>query len=132
MKILIVEDEAMVALSLKLLLQMHGHEIIGMSDDVASSIAAADANLPDLAFVDIQLARGASGLDVAAELRKRGIICIFLTGNPPRPRPDLALGCIPKPYTDEALAGAVAAAKAVIDGEAAPIAPLGLELYSET
>lgn len=130
MKILIVEDEAMVALSLKFLLETHGQQVVGTADDVSTAVAAADANRPQLAFVDIQLAHGASGLDVAAELKSRGIICVFLTGNPPDiPLPELALGCLPKPYSDDALIAAVCVAEAVTQGKKLPTPPPGLELY---
>ena len=130
MKILIVEDEAMVAMSLQFLLQVEGHHVVGTADDVASAVAAAEADRPDLAFVDIQLAQGASGFTVAEELRKLNIVCIFLTGNPPpRPMPELALGCLAKPYSDPALTAAIGVAQAVIEGAKPPPPPPGLELY---
>lgn len=130
MKILLVEDEYFVATSLKFLLATMGYEVVGIADDVASAINEAERTQPQLAFVDIQLAQGDSGLDAAAELQKRGVICIFLTGNPPGgPRPDLALGCLPKPFSDVGLAGAVKIAEAVINGLPLPQPPFGLELY---
>lgn len=130
MKILIVEDEFMVAKSLQLLLETMGQEVVGIADDKVSAIEYAERTSPQLAFVDIHLARGASGLDGAAELQKCGVICIFLTGNPPGgPRPDLALGCLPKPYSDAALAGAIKVADAVVNGLPLPEVPPDLELY---
>lgn len=131
MKILIVEDEFYVAMSLKLLLEVMGHEVVGVADDVTTAVDNLEPTLPQLAFIDIQLAHGASGLEAAAELRKRGVICIFLTGNPPeRQRPDLALGCLSKPYTDKTLAGAISVAEAIIQGTPLPAAPPDLELYA--
>ena len=130
MKILIIEDEYLVARSLTLLLQTMGYEVAGVADDVASAIKEAERTQPQLAFVDIQLAQVDSGLDAAAELQKRGVICIFLTGNPPAgPRPDIALGCLPKPFSDVALAGAIKIAEAFIEGAPLPQPPFGLELY---
>ena len=130
MKILIVEDEYLVATSLKFLLETMGCNVVGVADDVVSAVNEAERTHPQLAFVDIQLAQGDSGLDAAAELQKRGVICIFLTGNPPGgPRPDLALGCLPKPFSDAALAAAIKIAEAVIEGSPLPKAPRDLELY---
>lgn len=130
MKILIVEDDYLVATSLKFVLQTMGYNIVGVADNVASAINDAERTYPQLAFVDMQLAQGDSGLDAAAELQKRGVICIFVTGNPPRiPRPDIALGCLPKPFSDAALAAAIKIAEAVIEGSPLPKAPLDLELY---
>jgi CheY-like chemotaxis protein len=121
MKILIVEDEPLVALSLAFLLRVDGHEVPEPANDLESAVASADADKPDLAFVDIQLARGASGYDVAAALAGRGIACFFLTGNiPGGPCPELALGCIPKPHTDEALGTAIAIADAHLSGRPRP------------
>ena len=130
MKILIVEDDYLVATSLKFVLETMGYNVVGVADDIASAVNEAVRTHPQLAFVDIQLAQGDSGLDAAAELQKRGVICIFLTGNPPGgPRPDLALGCLPKPFSDVALAAAIKIAEAVIEGSPLPKAPLDLELY---
>ena len=130
MKILLVEDEYLVARSIKFLLETMGYEVVGIADDVASATSEAERTRPQLAFVDIQLAQGDSGLDAAAELRKRGVVCIFLTGNPPGgPRPDLALGCLPKPFSDAGLAGAIKIAEAVIQGLPLPKPPPELELY---
>ena len=130
MKILLVEDEYFVARSIKILLETMGYEVVGIADDVASAVAEAEQTGPQLAFVDIQLAQGGSGLDAAAELQKRGGICIFLTGNPPgESRPDLALGCLPKPFSNVGLAGAIKIAKAVIERSPLPKPPPELDLY---
>jgi response regulator of citrate/malate metabolism len=80
-KILIVEDEFMVAMTLKALIHRLGYEVVGIADDVASAKDQAEQTGPQLALVDIQLARGSSGIDVASELTKLGVVCIFMTGN---------------------------------------------------
>lgn len=130
MKILIVEDEFMVAMTLRALLKKQGHDVVGIADDVVSAVNEAERTQPQLAFVDIHLAKGESGLDAAAELQKSGVICIFLTSNPPNgPRPDVALGCLPKPFSDKSLAATVKIAEAVIEGLPLPVAPPDLQLY---
>jgi len=121
MKILIVEDEPLVAMSLAFLLRIDGHDVPAPADDLASALASAEAVKPDLALVDIQLARGVSGYDVAAALSDRGIACFFLTGNiPGGPCPEIALGCLPKPHSDEALGTAIAIANAHLTGQPRP------------
>ena len=131
MKILIVEDEAFVAMSLKFLLEVEQHEVVGIAEDLETATAIADEAQPDLALVDLQLARGASGFDVAAELRKRDIPTLFATGNVPKePRPDLAIGCIPKPYSDDALFTALRAAENIARGRNFQMASHGgFQLY---
>jgi CheY-like chemotaxis protein len=132
MMILIVEDEYIVAKSLKFLLETMGHDVVGIADDIVSTVKVLEQTHPQLAFVDIQLANGSSGLDAAAVLQKSGVLCIFLTGNPPGgPRPDLALGCLPKPFSDTGLIGAIKIAEAVINGLPLPATPPDLELYRD-
>ena len=117
MRILIIDDEALVAMSLEFLLTAEGHVITGIADDVASAVDSAKDKPPDVALVDIQLARGSSGYEAASELRRRGVLCFFVTGNvPAEPRPELALGCIQKPYTEEALQAALRIAEARLGG----------------
>lgn len=121
MRVLIVEDEPLVAMSLAFLLRIAGHEVAEPASDLAAALAEADAAAPELALVDIQLARGESGYEVATALAARGVACFFLTGNiPGDPCPDLALGCIPKPHSDEALATALAIADARLKGVSPP------------
>jgi two-component system, response regulator PdtaR len=129
-KILIVEDEFMVAMTLKALIHRLGYEVVGIADDVASAKDQAEQTGPQLALVDIQLARGSSGIDVASELTKLGVVCIFMTGNAPDgPQPELAIGCLSKPFSDKVLAAALSIGKAVIGGEPIPEPPPGLQLY---
>ena len=131
MRVLIVEDEALVAMEIESMLSMAGHDPVGPADDLATAIAAADASKPDLALVDMQLARGCSGLDVAAALQARGVPVIFATGNCPREhRGDLALGCLQKPFSDQTLTAAISAAAAILSGARVPALPPSLHIYS--
>ncbi|EYD74340.1 Two-component response regulator [Rubellimicrobium mesophilum DSM 19309] len=131
LRILIVEDEALVALEIEGMLAMAGHEPVGQADDLPSALAAAESEKPDLALVDIQLAQGTSGLDVAAALKERGVPVLFATGNCPTERGrGLALGCLHKPISDRALAAAIETAGAVLRGTPLPAhIPSALHLY---
>lgn len=131
MRVLIVEDEALVAMEIEGMLGLAGHEAVGQADDLPSAIEAAEAAQPDLALVDIRLAHGASGLDVAAALKERGIPVLFATGNCPLDQGrDVALGCLHKPITDRTLAGALSAAEALLAGQQPPAVPPAMHLYS--
>ncbi len=130
MRVLIVEDQALVAMEIEGMLGLAGHEAIAQADDFRSAIAAVDAEQPDIALVDIQLAEGDSGLDVAVELKKRGIPVLFATGNCPAERGrELAIGCLHKPITDQTLAAALKAVSAVISGAQPPSLPSSIHLY---
>lgn len=131
MRVLIVEDEALVAMEIEGMLGLAGHEAVAQADDLPSAVAAAEAERPDLALVDIQLAEGTSGLDVAAALKARGVPVLFATGNCPDERgTGLALGCLHKPITDATLAAAVGTAEALLQGRPLPFRlPSALHLY---
>ncbi|MFC5567044.1 response regulator [Rubellimicrobium aerolatum] len=131
MRVMIVEDEALVALEIEGMLGLAGHEAVAQADDLPSAVAGAEAERPDLALVDIQLAQGTSGLDVAAALKARGVPVLFATGNCPTERgKGLALGCLHKPITDGSLAVALEAVEALLHGRPLPAhIPAALHLY---
>lgn len=130
LRVLIVEDEALVAMEIEAILDHAGHQPIAQADDVASAVAAAEAQKPDLALVDMQLAQGASGLEVAAELKERGVPVLFATGNCPREvGRGLGLGCLHKPLTEWSLTASLSVAEALLRGRQAPPAPSALHLY---
>jgi two-component system, response regulator PdtaR len=82
MKVLIVEDEALIAMHLELLVEDFGHQVCAIAVSTAEAIAEAAAHLPDVALMDIRLAGGSSGIDAAREIHARhGLRCIFLSAN---------------------------------------------------
>jgi len=79
-RILIVEDEALVALDIEDQLRRLGYDVVGTVDDAASAIAHAAASRPDLVLMDIHLRGDADGIDAALRLRAElGIAVVFLT-----------------------------------------------------
>ena len=101
LRILVVEDEALVAMELLGMLEDLGHQGEGPAPDLPSALAAADRGRPDLALVDIRLARGHSGLEVARAFFELDIPVMFVTGNCPLEQGrGIAIGCLHKPVTD--------------------------------
>jgi CheY-like chemotaxis protein len=131
-RILVVEDEALVALEIQSGLESVGHEIVGVAARTGAAGTLVRATRPDLALVDIRLARGDSGLDVAADFTRLGVACMFVTGNCPLDRGmGLAVGCLHKPFDEWQLVQAVAAAMAVVRGGGAPDRlPRGFHLFA--
>lgn len=111
LRILVVEDEILIALELEGLLQDYGHEVVGIAATSTSAMALAADLKPELAFVDIHLADGPTGVEVArrlaADLR---VAVLFMTANAKRIPPDFAgaLGVIAKPYTERGVQQALA------------------------
>ena len=136
MKILIVEDEELLAETLKQLVELDPlHEVTAIAHDLESAMAAVATNPPELALVDLQLANGTSGFSVAARLHELGIACLFSTGNAPGfPLPDLAIGCLRKPYEMDDLARALKEAEDILRGRQKvilrPRLPEQLQLYT--
>lgn len=133
---MIVEDEPLLAETLKQLIELNPlRTVTAIADDLPSALAAVDGQRPDLALVDLQLANATSGYSVAARLHDRGVACLFTTGKAPGfPLPDLALGCLRKPFQEEDLVRALTEAEDIIRGRQKltlkPKLPETLQIYS--
>lgn len=100
MNILIVEDEPAVATTLRNIIETDPqHRVTAVAVDLLSAIESVEKERPDLALIDFQLAGSSTGFSVADALNKRGVACLFSTATPPPFKmPELAWGCMPKPY----------------------------------
>jgi DNA-binding response OmpR family regulator len=101
-RILIVEDEMLVAMELECILEDLGHECVGIAPDVETATEHFEAPL-DLALVDLNLRDGLTGPQIAETLSQRGVPVIFITANPRQLGDGVSgtIGVITKP-TDEA------------------------------
>ncbi len=103
LRILVVEDEILIALELESLLQDLGHDVVGIAASSEDALALGRDLKPDLAFVDIHLADGPTGVDVARRLAsEHEVTVLFMTANAKRIPEDFAgaWGVIAKPYTE--------------------------------
>ena len=111
MRILIVEDEFLIALELESLLQDAGHDVVGIAASSEEALALGKELSPDIAFVDIHLADGPTGVEVARHLASQhDVIVLFMTANSKRIPEDFAgaRGVIAKPYTERGVKEALA------------------------
>ncbi len=135
LKILIVEDDVQLATTLKYLVEDNPrYRVVATADDLDSAVTAATEHLPDLALVDLRLAHGSTGFSVAVRMGDFDIPCFFITGRAPDfPMPDLALGCLMKPFTAEDIHRSLAAAEDLMRGREAlrPKMPVNLTLYDK-
>jgi two-component system, response regulator PdtaR len=82
MRVLIVEDEAIVALHLAILVAELGHEVCATAASAAGAIALATLHNPHVVLMDVRLADGSSGIDAARGLHaQQALRCIFLSAN---------------------------------------------------
>ncbi|MBE6496966.1 MAG: response regulator [Methanobrevibacter sp.] len=80
-KIIVVEDESIVALNLKYDLEDLGYEVIDTFDTATDAIEKSEELFPDLVLMDIQLKGDVDGIQAAKEISEMGIPVIFLTAN---------------------------------------------------
>lgn len=110
-RVLIVEDEALLAMDIEGVVRDAGHVAVGEAADLDDVRALPDTTAPDLAFVDLQLARGSSGLDVCRYVLVRwpATTVVFLTANDRLIPTDFAggHGIIGKPFTSAGLGAAI-------------------------
>jgi len=67
MRVLIAEDEAIIRMDLKEMLEEDGHEVVGEARDGAEAIAIARELLPDIVFMDINMP-GVDGIQAACTI----------------------------------------------------------------
>lgn len=128
MRILIVEDEVIIALHLEAALLAYGHRVIGFARDSRSAKVLAQDKHPDLALVDVKLADGETGPEIARHLNGMDILVLFMTANVDLVPDDFAgaLGVIPKPIAEHMLKHAVSYAEDRHRGERPTEPPCGL------
>ena len=135
LRILIVEDDRQLATTLKYLVEDNPrYRVVATADDLDSAVAAAEEHRPELALVDLHLARGTTGFSVAVRMQDFDIPCFFISGKAPDfPMPDLALGSLMKPFTAEDVHRSLAAAEDMMRGREAlrPRMPVNLTLYDQ-
>lgn len=80
-KIMIVEDELIVAGDIRLTLEKAGYQIAGVARSVHRALEIIETNRPDLVLLDIYLKGDQTGIDLAFELNKANIPFIYLSAN---------------------------------------------------
>jgi CheY-like chemotaxis protein len=103
LSVLIVEDEPLLAMDVEMMVQDAGHTVVGEATCLSDVVDMTPTHPPDIAFVDMQLARNSTGLEVCAHIQERWAhtIVIFVTANPKKIPEDFAgaHGVIPKPFS---------------------------------
>jgi len=106
LKVLLAEDDVMIADMNEEILIAAGYEVCGIARTVTEAIALGKLHSPDLAVLDLRLADGGLGTEVAAQLHTHGKIGIlFATGNKSFVTLTSADGeaCLSKPYRNSDL-----------------------------
>ncbi|MEM6801914.1 MAG: LytTR family transcriptional regulator DNA-binding domain-containing protein [Bacteroidota bacterium] len=79
-KILIVEDEALYAANLEMLIEELGYECLGIVESAAEALVKIKEELPDLVLMDINLKGGIDGISLAEKInQKQAVPVIFIS-----------------------------------------------------
>lgn len=134
LKILIVEDDLMIADIAEEVLVDAGYEVCGIARTVDEGVALARHHRPDLALIDLRLADGGLGTAIAAQLVPFGELGIlYATGNMAQVILTATDGhaCLAKPYRSvDLLHGLKLVSEIVTTGKAAPPFPRGFQVLS--
>ena len=112
-RVLIVEDEIVVASEIKLRLEKMGFGVLGIVNNGRDAIKQAELREPDVILMDITLKGKMTGLDAAREIsRESDIPVIFITAHTDRSTLDSARetsnhGIFTKPFSDAELHAAI-------------------------
>ncbi len=113
-RVLIIEDEPIIAMDLESIVNDLGHEVAGIAVTRDEAVAMAHANRPGLVLADIQLANASSGIDAVRDiLGEFSVPVIFITAFPERlltgERPEPTF-LITKPFQRSTVKAAIAQA----------------------
>ena len=122
-RILIVEDDYLVAMEAEAALVEAGFEAAGIASSAEEAVALAKTERPTLAVMDIRLIGRRDGVDAALDIfRETGVRCVFATAHHTletraRAAPTDPLGWLPKPYSMDDLVEAIRFALAELSGQ---------------
>ncbi len=114
-KIMIIEDEAIIAADLSAIATDLGHTVTGVARTRTDAVSLGMSERPDLILADIQLADNSSGIDAVNDLLAQmgDVPVIFITAFPERlltgDKPEPAF-LISKPYKEEQVESAISQA----------------------
>jgi two-component system, response regulator PdtaR len=126
LRILIVEDEPLIAEDIADLCRLHGYEVCGTAFTAGRALNMIESCRPDLVLLDINLEDTVNGLEIAAHLREKyAIPFIFLTSYADKNTLAKAgktspLGYIVKPFNKEQLYSTIEIAWSRVQKDAAP------------
>jgi len=132
-RILIIEDEALVAMELRFVLEDLGHDVVATVADARTARAMVETTEVDLALVDIHLQDGPTGIELGRELgQDKGVTVLFMTANPGMVRDGVAgtIGVLSKPTDERAVQTAVDYALRRRQGRPVEYAPPELKLFA--
>ena len=132
-RILIIEDEALVAMELRFVLEDLGYDVVATAADAHTARNLVKETEVDLALVDIHLSDGPTGVELGRDLaQERGVTVLYMTANPGMVRNGVAgaIGVLSKPTDERAVQKSVEYALSRRNGDPIQFAPPELQLFA--
>jgi two-component system, NtrC family, response regulator HydG len=112
MKVLIIEDDVLIANYIKYVLEKNEYYVTGIADTTETVNKSIKVLCPDIALLDIRLSGGESGIDISGVLCKKDIPFVYLTANSDRATMSSALKTNPiayitKPFNEDNVIAAI-------------------------
>ena len=130
-RIMVVEDEPLVAFDNEYSLNDAGYEVVATVDSLAAARAVIEREKLDLILTDIRLNGDGDGTGVARLARAKGVPVLFVTGHSTAETESLGVGCLTKPYSDRVLKGALDALDRHLQGRRLKKLPPQLTIYEQ-
>lgn len=128
-RLLIVEDEPLVAFDTEHFLTEEGFSVVATTDSVVEAIGHIGSRHPiDLVLVDLGL-RDGDGADVAQIAQAKGVPVLIVTGRRLDEVEAVGLGCLSKPYPQRDLLRAIKIVEALLEGKTPRRVPASLKLF---
>ena len=131
-KVLIAEDDLMIADMAEEFLVENGYQVCGIARTVAEAVALGKRHKPDFAIIDMRLADGGLGTEIASQLGALGSLgVLYATGNASLVMLTAADGdaCLSKPFSSaDLLRGLEIVADIVANGTASQPFPRGFHV----
>lgn len=131
-RLLIVEDEPLVAFDNEYALRAAGYGVVATVDRGEAALPWLSSDHIDAALLDVHIAGPLDGIAVARLAAERHIPILFVTGDCPEEARTLAVGWLAKPYVSADLVAAVACLDSVVQGAQPAGPPPALTLFAET
>jgi two-component sensor histidine kinase/ActR/RegA family two-component response regulator len=133
LKVMIAEDDLLLADMLEEVLVDNGYKVCGIARTVGKAVELAERHKPDLAVLDIRLAEGGLGMEIAARMNRNGMGILYATGNSGQMGLTRANGeaLLSKPYRAEDVVRALEIVEQIVStGEATQPFPQGFHVLN--
>ncbi|WP_448657557.1 response regulator [Sphingomonas sp. CJ99] len=128
-RVLIVEDEPLVAFDAEHLLSEAGYAVVATVDTVSAALVHLDNDDPHLVLLDINLSDG-TGLAIAERAQQLGVPVLIVAGLCPDQARVAAVGWLAKPYRPRDLTGAIGVIEAIGSGRSPRSVPERLSIFA--